>query len=374
MRCRSGSLVVVGLALLLWPCALRAQEGLPTNKVNNAAGNAGNIDPFASLYFSLATNNALGPTANATPPPSQDPIGTEAPPTPPADVLRPFTPFMLGDFVGFVTNQFSDMKIAEGESPQPLDRVFYRFNWYNNVAPAQWTSPTATIHNVNLYRNVIGLEKTVLGGNYSLGLRIPFNTLEAEAKPDVVGEQGIHSTQFGNVTGIFKAVLWEDRPTGDLISAGVTLSLPTASSFLVNPSQSIVLYVQPYGAFIYNSGDLFFQGFMSITAPILHTESIVLFTDFGVGYWWYRNPEGRLLTAFAPTFEIHIADPLRQPDSAVLDAGIFDTLRLNNVVDLTVGTTLEFATRTTLGLGLVVPVTGPRPFDVELLAQLNYRF
>ena len=165
-----------------------------------------------------------------------------------------------------------------------------------------------------------------------------------------------------------------DRHTGDLISAGVTLSLPTASSLLVNPSQSLLLYVQPYGAFIYNSGDLFFQGFMSITAPLLHSESIVLFTDVGVGYWWYRNPEARLLTALVPTFEIHIANPLRQPDSAVETIGILDTLRLNNVLDLTVGTTLEFGRRTTLGLGLVVPVTGPRPFDVELLAQLNYRF
>ena len=84
---------------------------------------------------------------------------------------------------------------------------------------------------------------------------------------------------------------------------------------------------------------------------------------------------GRLLTAFVPTpFEIHIADPLRQPDAAVLDVGIFDTLRLNNVVDLTVGTTLELGTRTTLGLGLVVPVTGPKPLDLELLSQPDYRF
>ena len=374
MRCRSGSLVVVGLAVLLWPGAPRAQEGLPNNKANNAAGNAGNVARLGSPYLPAAMNSALDPGANATPTQSQSPIGSEAPTTLPADGRRPFTPFMLGDFVGFVTNQFSDMKIAEGESPQPLDRVFYRFNWYNNVAPARWTSPTETIHNVNLYRNVFGFEKTFFDGNYSFGLRIPFNTLEADAKPDVVGEQGIHSTQFGNVNGIFKAVLWEDRRTGDLISAGVTLSLPTAASFLINPSQSIVLYVQPYGAFIYNRGDLFFQGFMSITAPILHAESIVLFTDLGVGYWWYRNPESRLLTAFVPTFEIHIADPLRQPDSAVQLVGIFDTLRLNNTVDLAVGATLEFGRRTTLGVGLVVPVTGPKPFDLELLAQLNYRF
>ena len=162
MLCRSGSLVVVGLAVLLWPCALRAQEGLPNNNANNAASNAGNVAGLGSPYLPAEMNSAPGPGANATPPQSQSPIGSEAPTTLPADGRRPFTPFMLGDFVGFVTNQFSDMKIAEGESPQPLDRVFYRFNWYNNVAPARWTSPTETIHNVNLYRNVFGFEKTFL--------------------------------------------------------------------------------------------------------------------------------------------------------------------------------------------------------------------
>src|SRR4051812_22350891 len=33
----------------------------------------------------------------------------------------PFTPFMLGDFVGPVGNLFTNFKIAEGESPRPVD-------------------------------------------------------------------------------------------------------------------------------------------------------------------------------------------------------------------------------------------------------------
>src|SRR5262245_17036944 len=45
----------------------------------------------------------------------------------------PFIPYMLGDFVGPVANLFNDAKIAEGDSPRPVDRVFYRFNWFNNV-------------------------------------------------------------------------------------------------------------------------------------------------------------------------------------------------------------------------------------------------
>ncbi len=54
--------------------------------------------------------------------------------------------------------------------------------------------------------------------------------------------------------------------------------------------------------------------------------------------------------------------------------GIVDDEKLHNVIDVTLGTTLEFGARATLGAGLVFPLTGPKPFDVEALVQLNYRF
>src|SRR5205085_5484846 len=60
----------------------------------------------------------------------------------------PFTPVMLGDFVGPVANLFTNFKIAEGESPRPMDRVFFKYNYYNNVNPTRWTDPTEPIHNV----------------------------------------------------------------------------------------------------------------------------------------------------------------------------------------------------------------------------------
>lgn len=49
-------------------------------------------------------------------------------------------------------------------------------------------------------------------------------------------------------------------------------------------------------------------------------------------------------------------------------------MRLQDVVDFTVGATGEFAGGATLGIGVAAPVTGPKPFDFEVLAQLNYRF
>jgi hypothetical protein len=87
MRCRSASLVVVGLAVLLWPCALRAQEGLPNNNANNVAGNAAKTDPLASSYLPAAMNSTPGPAANAKLLQSQCPIGIEEPTMLPAGAL-----------------------------------------------------------------------------------------------------------------------------------------------------------------------------------------------------------------------------------------------------------------------------------------------
>jgi hypothetical protein len=309
------------------------------------------------------------------------PAAAEKPPA-------PFTPFMLGDFVGPVANLFSDVKIAEGESPRPVDRVFTKTNYYNNLNKDRWTDPTEPIHNVELYRYVFGMEKTFFDQTVSLGVRIPFYTLDAQGKdfhlesdPNtgalvaVPGGPGFDTTQFGSVSAIAKAVLWEDRQTGNLISAGATLSFPTASSNKIDPGQSIIAYAQPFGGFILTSGDLFLQGFSSITLPLIHPESIVLFNDLGVGYYVYRaSGASGWLTAVAPTFEIHIANPLRSPDPTVDIFGFKDGLELHNVVDLTFGSTFEFSNRSVLGVGFVIPVTGPKPFDFEGIAQFNYRF
>src|SRR5262245_63935559 len=103
------------------------------------------------------------------------------------------------------------------------------------------------------------MEKTFFDQTVSLGLRIPFYTMTADAKefralPDPVsgalvplpGGPGFDTSHFDNVSAIVKAVLWEDRSAGNLISAGATISVPTASSKKLDPGQSILAYVQPF--------------------------------------------------------------------------------------------------------------------------------
>jgi hypothetical protein len=109
--------------------------------------------------------------------------------------------------------------------------------------------------------------------------------------------------------------------------------------------------------------------------PIARPESIVSFNDVGFGYYVYRDSTGsRMVSAIAPTFEIHYTAPLRQADPKANLFNFADDLRVHNTVDLTAGATFEIQRQATLGVGVAVPVTGLRPFDVEALVQLNWLF
>ena len=64
-----------------------------------------------------------------------------------------------------------------------------------------------------------------------------------------------------------------------------------------------------------------------------------MFNDLGVGYYVYRS--SGLVRGIAPTAEVHIATPLRQADPSVVEFGVLDDVRLHDVVDFTLGTTVE---------------------------------
>ena len=295
---------------------------------------------------------------------------------------------MLGDFIGPLANPMTDIKVAEGESPIPLDRVFYRFNMYSNLDPSRYQSVSLPYKRVNLYTNVFGFEKT-FGEWISIGLRIPINGIEAlsrgvyyrrlpiPGRPVVPlpPQPDYRSILFGNMSAIFKAKLIEDVNQGYLISAGVSLSFPTATSPRINPGPSTVAIFQPFLAGLYTRDRFFVQGFSSITMPLVTVQSMLMFNDVGVGLWAYRDDSpSAFLSGFAPTFEIHLNVPLQGSDRVAFIYDKAGFLPFNTQFNLTFGGTFEFAQRATLGLGFVVPTVGPIPFDCEFLAQLNVRF
>src|SRR5262245_21400973 len=97
--------------------------GPSNNGVSAASGQLPATPPTAGAYIAPPH-----PHPEMFPPVGYAPVQTMAPCACADSKPSFFTPYMLGDFVGPVANQFSDVKIAEGESPRPIDRVFYKFN------------------------------------------------------------------------------------------------------------------------------------------------------------------------------------------------------------------------------------------------------
>jgi hypothetical protein len=285
-----------------------------------------------------------------------------------------FAPNMLGDSSSISVFN-SSAKIAENESPRPLDRLFSSFNYYNNVDRSTLSTNGASIHNVQYFRYTFGVEKTFLDGDFSVGLRAPINTIDADGRvTGGIAAPGITDTEFGDLSILLKGVLAQNRETGSLLSAGMAVTTVTgprhfpeapAGAILVNGQHGTSL--QPFLGAIWSSGNFFVHGFSSLEIPTTRQDALLLFDDIGVGYYVYRNGEAdRLLTAIVPTFELHVNDPLRDRGSA------------NNggpdIVDLTTGATFEFGRSASLAIGFVTPLTGPKPFDFEILTHLNVRF
>jgi hypothetical protein len=250
-------------------------------------------------------------------------------------------------------------KIAENESPRPVDRVFGTYdNFYNLNSGLRM----AGIQRTDLDREVTGFEKTFLNGNASFGMRLPF--LQVNGDP-LISQSGL-----GDLTMVFKYAAVNNLQTGNVLSGGMVVTAPTGSNFLPLGVPTIhPTYLQPWAGGIYNMTNWFVQGFTSVNVPTDSRSVIYLFNDYSINYYLYRSRDtNQFLTGVVPTFEVHVNTPMNHRGSQVFPIPGID------IVDLTTGTTFRFGRGTYLGLGAVVPVTGPKPWDFQFLAQLNYRF
>jgi hypothetical protein len=128
--------------------------------------------------------------------------------------------------------------------------------------------------------------------------------------------------------------------------------------------------LQPFVAFQYTWDRLYAIGFNAIAIPTSQRDALLIYNDLGLGYYVYRNTDPNsngLIRSIAPTFEVHVNSPTNHHGvfSAKAIAGTAE------VVDLTSGLNVFMGKRTLLSLGVVDPVTGPRPFSLEAQAYLN---
>jgi hypothetical protein len=260
-------------------------------------------------------------------------------------------------------------KMADNQSPRPQDRVFVAFNLYDDVGGASARGSGASLGDVRVYREFFGLEKTFFDQRASIGFRLPLNTLAVGSPPSLRST----STSLGDLTIFLKSIVLQDPGTGSLLSLGLAVTPPTGPAAFAGADFAKSVHataIQPFVGYILARGNLFFQGFSGINAPTDPSVVTMMYNDVGVGYFLFRNenPEG-WLSAIVPAFEVHVNTPLNHRATSAV-GGLAGT---PDVVDLTMGSSFVFR-RAVFSFGFVEPVSGPRPFDFELVALLNITF
>jgi hypothetical protein len=264
-------------------------------------------------------------------------------------------------------------KIADNQIPMPVDRFSFSYNYFDYVNQSVNQRFHVPINRIQAMRYVFGLEKTFLDGNASIGIRMPLNNLVGNSNVPGLGQS---STAVGDLSVYFKYALLIDRERGRVLSAGMAVTTPTGPTNFAGARWVRGLHfadLQPFVAIQYKWDRAYAIGFSSISVPTSHRDAVMIYNDLGLGYFLYRDEDpnsNRLIRAISPIFEVHVNTPTDHRD--VFNAR--DFAGTADVVDLTSGVNFYFGKRTILSLGIVDPVTGPRPFSLEALALLNVSY
>jgi hypothetical protein len=282
----------------------------------------------------------------------------------------PFPPGQRGVSLFYPT--LRNIKISENQSPRPQDRIFFDFNYYNNLNAAVNRAEGTQVDHMKAYVYMWGIEKTFDNGNGSIGVRLPLDTLTADSPNNNLSTPT--STALGNLDIFAKYILKQNYVTGSLVTACFQVSPSTATSRFGGAPYVAGLnttYFQPCIAYIWRRDRFFVQGFSGLAVPVNNADVTLFYNDIGMGYFAYRNTESRsFLTAVVPSFEVHVNSPLnhRNPFNS------FDLAGSANTCNLTYGLNLMFFGRSMLTAALVTPVSSPKPFDTEVALFFNFYF
>ncbi len=128
-----------------------------------------------------------------------------------------------------------------------------------------------------------------------------------------VGFTDADTQDLGDLSVVFKVAFFNDAQTGNVLSAGLVVTVPTSTGRveLADSTEAPhAVLVQPYAGAIYNLQRVYFQGFSSIVLPLDQRDPTILFNSIATGWWLYREPDNRYLTAFVPVAELHLNTPL----------------------------------------------------------------
>jgi hypothetical protein len=279
----------------------------------------------------------------------------------------------------------SGYKIADNEGVRAADRVFLNFDYFTHVFHnvTQATVAVATpglpgvpvgFPDLRIAREILGVEKTFLGGDASIGLRLPFLQYH--------NQDGTQFSDIGDVSAILKFCLVNEPDR--VFSTGIVVTLPTAPTFVsgslisLNPANlggaTQVAFernvnptiLQPFVGCLWRSDRVYVHGFSSLAIPTDQNVSTTWFNDIGVGWYAYRGNGS--ISAVVPTAELHLETPFGHQGSQGFPVSQIDTLVA------TLGCHFVCRSNAILTLAYEFPLSGPQPFSSELVAQLNYHY
>lgn len=260
-------------------------------------------------------------------------------------------------------------KIGENESPRPVDRVYLAFNYFHDV---NQSLRVPGLPATDVYRQTLGVEKTFLDGDASIGFRLPLL--------QVTGPDNLNRSTVGDLSVIAKFALinnpFEPTPDGsirggEVLSTGIVVTVPTggAAAFSAQDPQIHPTVLQPFVGGIKTFRRSYAQFFTSVAVPTDSRDTTYWLNTLQAGYLLYRDPSGmRLVTSITPLIELDANVPLNNRGITRLPIGAYD------VVSFTGGTTFGLGRRSFLNLGANVPVTGPVPYKIEGMVHLNILF
>jgi hypothetical protein len=257
-----------------------------------------------------------------------------------------------------LAGRYNGVSVVDWNSPTPRDQVFLGYNFYSNVG----ASLNPGLGGSDLYRQMGGFEK-VLGTNGSIGIRLPF--------VQQYGPLGLSSQQVGDLTVILKYAAYYNRETGNVLTGGLAITAPTGGGSAILADGTTAPHswlLQPWGGFVYNVNNRgYVQGISNIITPTDSRDPTLWGNSLGVGYWLYRaTSRSNLLTSITPIAEVHVRTPLNHRDP---NGDVF----FMDQVNVTTGAHFRFH-RAIFSSAVVVPLVGPKPFNIEAIGYMSYWF
>ncbi len=231
-------------------------------------------------------------------------------------------PYMIGDtgsgtclgFTGLLdvglahpTLACGRLNIAEANSPLPTDRIYYSYRHFEAATPLNVYQFSEVL---DVDRHTLAFERTYWDGMCSVEVRTPIEHRLSSETTSILTADGIdlttgdaRRTELGNISLIFKSLLWEREALA--VSAGLGVTLPTAqsvqydvgltgfvdygngltadtiSAFQTDFANETV-YLLPFMAWLYApQGNWFHQGFLQVEVAANPST----FTAFGGGVY-----------------------------------------------------------------------------------------